>query len=200
MSELLRDYPDGKRRCYWPGDDALYLQYHDSEWGVPLRGDDAIFERLALEGFQAGLSWLTILKRREGFRAAFAEFKISEVAKFDDSRVASLMHDSGIIRNRSKIESTVHNARLAAALDGGLSQLVWGFERLPRRAAGSFGDEAGQGWIASNPQSEGLSKALKALGFKFVGPTTMYAMLQALGVINDHAPGCFRRDEIVESL
>ena len=195
-SELTRDYPDGKTRCAWPGDDSLYLEYHDTEWGVPVSGDREMFERIALEGFQAGLSWITILKRRERFRAAFAGFDIEKVSKFQHGDVERLMQDSGIIRNRAKIEATIHNAGLIRDLqEAGISvsELVWSHaptEGKRARAPESFE------WIATSEESDQLSKALRKLGFKFVGSTTMYALMQATGLVKDHAPGCFRRAEL----
>lgn len=195
-SQLTRDYPDGKTRCAWPGDDSRYLEYHDTEWGVPVSGDREMFERIALEGFQAGLSWITILKRREGFRAAFAGFDIEKVANFGPADVERLMQDPGIIRNRAKIEATIHNAGLILDLqEAGISvsEMVWSHapaEAKRERSAKGFE------WIATNEESDQLSKALRKLGFKFVGSTTMYALMQATGLVKDHAPGCFRRAEL----
>jgi len=187
------DYPDGLKRCGWPKDDELYVQYHDTEWGVPLTGDDAMFERIALEGFQAGLSWITILKRRETFRAAFKNFQMAEVAQFSESDVSRLMLDPGIIRNKAKIVATIKNARLALELPGGISDFVWQF--APDRGAHITPAE-GFEWRATSPESVALSKALRKLGFGFVGPTTMYALMQATGMYNDHSPECFRRKEL----
>jgi DNA-3-methyladenine glycosylase I len=194
--EIIREYPDGLVRCAWPGHDDLYVQYHDTEWGVPVVGDREVFERIALEGFQAGLSWITILKRREGFRAAFEGFDLARVAAFDDAKVEQLMQDTGIIRNRAKIEATIHNARLILDLQAAgisISELVWGHApKADQRMRPADGFE----WIATSPESDLLSKELRKLGFKFVGSTTMFALMQATGLINDHAPGCFRRDEL----
>lgn len=187
-------YEDGKVRCSWPANSELYIEYHDTEWGVPLTGDQEIFERIALEGFQAGLSWITILKRREGFRKAFKNFDLKKVAKFTEADVQRLMQDESIIRNRAKIESTIKNAKLILELQNGgesISDIVWSFAPKRRlRAASSFD------WIATTAESEALSKHLRKLGFGFVGATTMYAMMQAIGMVNDHAPGCFRRTEL----
>jgi DNA-3-methyladenine glycosylase I len=191
MSELITKYQDGLTRCYWPKQDEDYLKYHDTEWGVPLRGDDELFERLALEGFQAGLSWLTILKRREGFRRAFAGFKITKVAEFGEAEIERLLMDDSIIRNRAKIRATINNAQVALSLEGGLTNLIW--EHAPKKKTPAAKDF---NWLVSSEESELLSKTLKAKGFSFVGPTTMYAMMQAIGMINDHAPGCFRRVEL----
>lgn len=194
--EITREYPDGLVRCSWPGNDELYVEYHDSEWGVPVVGDREVFERIALEGFQAGLSWITILKRREGFRSAFEGFEIDRVADFDQAKIEQLMQDPGIIRNRAKIEATIHNAGLIRDLQAAgisISDLVWQHSPEPgRRMRPVEGFE----WIATSPESDRLSKELRKLGFKFVGSTTMFALMQATGLINDHAPGCFRREQL----
>lgn len=186
-------YPDGLERCAWPLGDDLYTHYHDTEWGVPLTGDDAMFERIALECFQAGLSWITILKRREGFRAAFHDFEMAKVAQMSDSDVERLMADAGIIRNRAKILATIKNAQLALDLPGGISDFVWQF--APERGQHSTSVQDFE-WKATSPESEALSKALRKIGFGFVGPTTMYALMQATGMLNDHAPNCFRRNTL----
>lgn len=186
-------YPDGRERCRWPGESPLYIEYHDTEWGVPLTGDDAMFERLALEGFQAGLSWITILKRRESFRAAFENFELVAVAGMTEYDVERLMADVGIIRNRSKIVATIRNAQLALSLSEGLSEFMWQF--APER--GSHSTKVSDfTWQATSVESEAMSKALRKLGFGFVGPTTMHALMQATGMLNDHAPQCFRRTEL----
>lgn len=193
MSELVTKYEDGLTRCCWPKQDDLYIHYHDTEWGVPVVDDDALFERICLEGFQAGLSWITILKRREGFRKAFRGFQIKKVAKLTEDDVERLMLDQGIIRNRAKIVSTISNAKLCLALDRSLSEIIWAHapaERTKRASAQSF--EV----IAASRESEYLSKELRKLGFSFVGPTTMYALMQSIGMVNDHAPGCFRRNQL----
>lgn len=184
---------DGITRCAWPKVDELYVHYHDTEWGVPLTGDDAMFERVALEGFQAGLSWITILRRRESFRKAFRGFEISKVAKMTERDVERLMSNEGIIRNRSKIQSTISNAKLTLALDQPLSDLIWSHApkvRTKPATAKSFE------YPAVTKESEELSKTLRKLGFSFVGPTTMYALMQSVGMVNDHAPGCFRRNQL----
>lgn len=193
MSSNVTKYEDGLTRCRWPKDDALYIQYHDQEWGVRLSGDDAMFEAVALEGFQAGLSWITILRRRENFRKAFKNFEISKVARMTDRDVEKLMANEGIIRNRAKIAATISNARLATRLDRSLSEIIWSHApkvRTRRVSAERFE------FVATTPESEALSNRLRKLGFAFVGPTTMYALMQSIGMVNDHAPGCFRRSEL----
>lgn len=191
---LTHRFEDNLVRCSWPGKDELYIHYHDTEWGVPLTGDQEMFERIALEGFQAGLSWITILKRREGFRKAFNNFDLKKVAKFTEQDVERLMKDEGIIRNRAKIVSTIKNAQLILELQANqqsISEIIWSFAPSKKtRAASSFE------WIATTPESEALSKQLRKLGFGFVGATTMYALMQATGMVNDHAPGCFRRAQL----
>lgn len=193
MSKHLTKYEDGLTRCSWPGKDALYIQYHDTEWGVALSGDNAMFERVALEGFQAGLSWITILRRRENFRKAFKNFDISKVARMTDSDIEKLMKNEGIIRNRAKIAATISNAKLTLKLERSLSEIIWSHApklRTRRVSAEKFV------LVATTPESEALSEHLKTLGFSFVGPTTMYALMQSIGMVNDHAPGCFRRSAL----
>ena len=191
MKELVTTYPDGLTRCNWPKQDEVYIKYHDTEWGVELVGENELFEHLALEAFQAGLSWITILKRRQGFRKAFHNFNIRKVAKMDENDIEALMQDEGIIRNRAKIEATIKNARLALELDEPLSSLIW--SHAPKCATGP---DAKFEFRATTAESVALSKSLRALGFSFVGPTTMYALMQSIGMVNDHAPGCFRRSEL----
>ena len=193
MSNHVTIYEDGLTRCSWPAKDELYIRYHDTEWGVPLTGDDAMFERVALEGFQAGLSWITILRRRENFRRAFKNFEIAKVARMSDKDVEKLMDNEGIIRNRAKIASTIANAKLTLKLEGSLSQIIWSHApkvRTKRVSAEKFE------FVATTPESEALSKTLRKLGFSFVGPTTMYALMQSIGMVNDHAPGCYRRNQL----
>jgi DNA-3-methyladenine glycosylase I len=168
-----------------------YVGYHDDEWGRPVNGDDAMFERLSLEGFQSGLSWLVILRKRPAFRAAFADFSIPRVARFGRGDVDRLLADAGIVRNRAKIEATIANARAALDLPDGLSALVTSFgpaEPLPVPAT-----------VADVPavsrESTALAKELRRRGFRFVGPTTLYALMQATGLVDDHLAGCFRRGE-----
>ncbi len=185
--------PDGVARCAWVGDDELYRRYHDEEWGVPKRDDRTLFEKLCLEGFQAGLSWITILRRREGFRAAFEGFDPEVLADWGAPEVERLMTDERIIRNRAKIEATFGNARALLALQaedgpGALTELIWSFapgvrSERPR----SFADLP-----AITPESEALSKALKRSGFRFVGATTVYALMQSTGLVDDHIEGCHR--------
>jgi len=186
MIDLAYD-GDGVARCGWCGDDPLYRAYHDEEWGREKRGDDSLFELLSLEGFQAGLSWLTILRKRESFRQAFAGFSISQVAEFDEAEVERLLGDAGIVRHRGKIEATIGNAVAALELSEGLSRFVWGFAppRRPARPTG-MGDLP-----AATPESTALSKELKRRGFGFVGPTTVYAFMQSAGMVDDHIEGCF---------
>ncbi len=193
MSQTHR-FEDGRVRCSWPGKDELYIDYHDTEWGVPLTGDQEMFERISLEGFQAGLSWITILKRREGFRRAFKTFDLKKVSRFTDLDVDRLMQDEGIIRNRAKIHSTIKNAQIILELQKSgesISEIVWSFAPAKKTQAVSNFD-----WVATTPESIALSKHLRKLGFGFVGPTTMYALMQATGIVNDHAPGCFRREQL----
>jgi DNA-3-methyladenine glycosylase I len=186
VANLIRG-DDGVRRCGWATSDPEYLAYHDEEWGRPLRGDDALFEMLTLEGFQAGLSWLTILRKREAFRSAFAGFRIAKVAAFDERDVERLLGDAGIVRNRAKIEATIGNARAAGELGrGGLTDLLWSFAPPPRkRRLRSFSEMP-----AETPESKALSKELKRRGFRFVGPTIVYAFMQTVGMVDDHLAGC----------
>ena len=176
---------DGLARCSWAGSDPLYLRYHDEEWGRQLRGEDALFERICLEAFQSGLAWITILRKREGFRAAFAGFEIAKVAEFGDEDVARLLADAGIVRNRAKINAAVTNARAARALDGGLTDLIWSHAPAKRKQPRSIEEIP-----ATSPESVALAKALKKSGFAFVGPTTSYALMQACGLVNDHLTSC----------
>jgi DNA-3-methyladenine glycosylase I len=176
---------DGLARCGW-GSSPDYLTYHDDEWGKPLRGDDALYERMSLEAFQSGLSWLTILRKRESFRRAFDGFKIKTVAGYDDSDVARLLADTGIVRNRAKVDAAIANARAALEVEGGLSDLLWSFAPPPRtRRPESFAEVP-----AITPESTAMAKALKKRGFRFVGPTTAYALMQATGMVDDHLGGC----------
>lgn len=183
---------DGRARCAWAGHDAEYRRYHDEEWGTALHGDRALFEKLSLEGFQAGLSWITILRRRPTFRAAFHDFDIDAVAAFGEHDVERLMADPGIIRNRLKIDATISNARVTQQLvrerPGAFDELIWGFAPGRRGHAPVSLAEI----PAVTPESTALSKALKALGYRFVGPTTMYAMMQSEGLVDDHVAGCWR--------
>ncbi len=178
--------PDGKARCAWATSAPEYIAYHDDEWGQPVRDDDGLFERVALEAFQSGLSWLTILRKREGFRCAFAGFSIAKVALFDERDTDRLLADPGIVRNRAKIEATIANAQAALALPEGLAALLWSFAppARPRRQPGSGPAPA------QTPESVALAKQLRKAGFRFVGPTTAYATMQAVGMVDDHLAGC----------
>jgi DNA-3-methyladenine glycosylase I len=178
--------PDGRARCSWGGSAPDYLPYHDLEWGRRVRGDDALFERMSLEAFQSGLSWITILRKRPAFRAAFADFSIPAVAAFTERDAARLMADVGIVRNRMKVDATLHNARVAADLPDGLTALLWSYAPEPRPRPASRADVP-----AVTPESTALAKALKKRGFTFVGPTTAYALMQATGMVDDHLAGCF---------
>jgi DNA-3-methyladenine glycosylase I len=182
-------YPDGKARCPWPGQDAAYVAYHDDEWGVPEFDSRALFEKLILDGFQAGLSWISILRKRDNFRRAFAEFDPERIARFDQAKIESLMGDAGIIRNRAKISGAVTSARLYLDIEAkqGFSDYLWDFvEGRPVVNAFRALDEV----PAWTPASEKLARDLKARGFKFCGPTIVYAFMQAVGMVNDHLVGC----------
>ena len=179
-------HPDGLSRCPWPKEDPLYVAYHDDEWGVPEFDDRALYEKLVLDGFQAGLSWITILRKRDNFRAAFAGFAIEKVAAFGSSDVERLLADPGIVRNRAKIEAAIANARVAVDLDGGISALLWSFAPPPRPARPA----AGSAIPATTPESIAMAKALRKMGFRFFGPTTAYALMQATGMVDDHVAGC----------
>ncbi len=193
MSALL--HPDGLKRCPWPKQDPLYVAYHDDEWGVPERDDRALFEKLILDGFQAGLSWITILRKRDNFRRAFDGFEPATIARYDARKVAALMNDAGIVRNRAKIEGAVASAR--AFLDvmekgPGFSALLWDFvdgrPQINRRRR--IADIP-----AETPLSRAVSKELASRGFKFVGPTIVYAFMQAVGMVNDHLVTCHRHPD-----
>ena len=179
---------DDKVRCTWPNSAPEYAAYHDDEWGTVLHGDDRMFERMSLEAFQSGLSWITILRKRPAFRAAFADFKIDRVADFDEVDVERLMSDAGIVRNSMKIQATIRNARAAAELSGGLDALLWSFvpDPAPPRPR-TTGDVP-----AVSAESAAMAKDLKKRGFSFVGPTTAYALMQAVGMVDDHIAGCWR--------
>ena len=192
MSDGVAPGPDGRLRCPWGLSAPEYLAYHDDEWGRPLHGDQAIFERLCLEAFQSGLSWLTILRKRENFRAAFARFDIAAVASFGDEDVQRLLADAGIIRNRAKITAAIANARAALDLPGGLSELVWKYAgKYPGEPAGA--PQTTADIPAQTPASKALSAELRRNGFTFTGPVTAYATMQACGIVNDHLADCFRR-------
>jgi DNA-3-methyladenine glycosylase I len=182
--------PDGRLRCPWGLSAPEYLAYHDQEWGRPVRGDQVIFERLSLEAFQSGLSWLTILRKRENFRKAFAGFDPAAVAAFGPDDVQRLLSDPGIVRNRAKVNAVITNARAALTLPAGLSDLVWSFAGTePRPAPGTLADVPAQ-----TPASKRLAAELRKLGFTFTGPVTAYATMQACGLVNDHLADCFARN------
>jgi DNA-3-methyladenine glycosylase I len=186
---------DGLRRCAWGASAPEYVDYHDHEWGRPVVDDRRLYEKLCLEGFQSGLSWLTILRKRDAFRAVFRGFDVERVARFGARDLERLMGDERIVRNRAKIEATITNARGTLAVQdacGSLAALVWSFEPAPRarRAPRRFADVE-----SSTPESTALSKALRSFGFAFVGPTTCYAAMQSLGIVNDHFVGCVARGE-----
>ena len=194
MTDGLLAHPDSNHRCWWSTTDPLYVAYHDTEWGVPEHDSRALFEKLILDGFQAGLSWITILRKRENFRRAFAAFDPLAIARFDAARVEALMGDAGIVRNRAKIESTIASARAWLAIEEreGFSHFLWAFvdgrplqPRLASRTDVPTETEV----------SRRIAKALKAEGFNFCGPTIVYAFMQAVGMTNDHLVGCFRHAE-----
>ncbi len=192
---------DGLVRCSWPGTDALYRRYHDEEWGVPVLDDRRLFEKICLEGFQSGLSWLTILRKRENFRAAFADFDFDRLARFGTREITRLLKDEGIIRHRGKIESTINNARRAADLRtecGSLASYFWGWRPDPATRPRRLTHDVLMR-MPTTPASVALSKDLKKRGWTFVGPTTVYAFMQAVGLVNDHLEGCFRRPEVERS-
>ena len=176
---------DGLARCPWGLSDPLYVDYHDTEWGRPVRDEHGLFERVSLEAFQSGLSWLTILRKRPAFRSAFAEFDPAVVAGFTPADVERLLTDAGIVRNRSKIEATIGNARVLMELDRPLSELLWSFAPEPRPRPLTSADVP-----AVTPESTAMAKSLRRLGFRFVGPTTAYALMQATGMVDDHLDGC----------
>jgi DNA-3-methyladenine glycosylase I len=189
-------HPDGKRRCPWPGQDPFYVAYHDDEWGVPERDDRALYEKLVLDGFQAGLSWITILRKRENFRKAFDGFEPAKIARYSPKKIERLMQDAGIVRNRMKIDGAVASAR--AWLDvmekgPGFSALLWGFlDGAPK--VNRF--RSTRQVPAETPVSKAMSKELASRGFKFVGPTIVYAFMQATGMVNDHLIDCYRHQHL----
>ena len=198
MGEGLREGLDGAVRCAWCGDDPLYVQYHDSEWGLPVMDDRRLFEKLCLEGFQAGLSWLTILRKREAFRRAFGGFDPAVVAGFDEARVRALLEDASIVRPRGKIEAAIGNAEKAVALAqeyGSLAAYFWRFAPSREERPERITLEALKA-MTTTPTSRAMSKDLKRRGFRFVGPTTAYAFMQAMGMVNDHLHGCAWRERV----
>jgi DNA-3-methyladenine glycosylase I len=183
----LRTGSDGKDRCWWCGTDELYQKYHDEEWGRPVRDDDRLFENICLEGFQSGLSWLTILRKRPAFRAAFHDFDIDKIAQFDDRDVERLLQDAGIVRHRGKINATINNARRARELrkESTLTDYFWSFQPASRTISHRAQIPA------QIPESQALARDLKRRGWLFVGPTTCYAFMQAMGMVNDHLESCW---------
>lgn len=200
MVELsLREGDDGHGRCSWCGADPLYVRYHDEEWGRPVADDRRLFEKLSLEGFQAGLSWLTILKKRARFREVFDGFDPARIARFTGADVERLLGDPGIVRHRGKIEAVVANAARALALQdevGSLAAFVWSFEPADAERPERF-DGATLGPITKTRSAEAMSRELKKRGWRFVGPTTAYAFMQAMGLVNDHLEGCHRRGPLL---
>ncbi len=193
MSSASTSRSDSRPRC-WPASDPLYVSYHDEEWGRPVTDERGLYERLCLEGFQSGLSWLTILRKRDNFRRAFAGFDADAVARFTELDVRRLLGDAGIVRHRGKIEATIANARGVLELrDAGtpLHELVWSCAPESYEPPRTASD-----WQAQTPESKELSKRLKAAGFRFVGPTTVWAAMQACGVVNDHLADCWVRDDV----
>jgi DNA-3-methyladenine glycosylase I len=191
MSALL--HADGLQRCPWPGQDPFYVAYHDDEWGVPEYDDRALYEKLMLDGFQAGLAWITVLRKRDAFRKAFKGFDPDKVAKFKEKDVERLLGDAGIIRSRAKIESTIKGAQIFCEMrDSGedFSDYCWSF------TGGKVLKGDGLEFVAKTPLSEEISKDMKKRGFKFVGPTIVYPWMQAVGIVNDHSVDCFRRDQV----
>lgn len=185
---------DGQPRCKWCLGTPQYVHYHDHEWGFPVGSDQRLFEKLCLEGFQSGLSWLTILNKRENFRTAFAGFDFHQVARFGEADVERLLQDAGIVRHRGKIEAVINNAQRAiemVAAEGSLAAFFWRYQP----AVPSTGAE----FVAQSAESQALSKELKKRGWKFVGPTTMYALMQAMGLVNDHAPHCVTRAAVEQA-
>jgi DNA-3-methyladenine glycosylase I len=189
---------DDLLRCWWCGEAPDYLRYHDDEWGVPVTDDRRLFEKLVLEGFQAGLSWLTILRKRDAFRRAFADFDPAKVARFGARDVTRLLADAGIVRHRGKIESAINNAERALELideKGSLAAHVWSFEPAPATRPKKL-TQAALRALAHTPASHALAKDLKKRGWTFVGPTTVYAFMQAMGLVNDHLEGCHARSRV----
>lgn len=179
-----------RKRCTWAGTDPLYVAYHDEEWGVPVHDDRVLFEFLVLEGAQAGLSWITILRKREAYRRAFDRFDARKVARYDERKVEALLADAGIVRNRAKIEAAIRNARAALDLPSGLAELVWA--HAPDAAARPV-PQTLEEVPAATAESKALSRELKRHGFAFTGPVTVYSTMQACGLVDDHLAGCFRR-------
>ncbi len=198
LADGIVEGADGRPRCWWPGADPLYVGYHDDEWGRPVSDDNRLFEKLCLEGFQAGLSWITILRKRENFRAAFAGFDFTKVARFGAREVTRCLADPGIVRHRGKIESVINNAKRALELvdeAGSLAAFVWRYEPATKTRPKRL-DKATLAQMPKSAESTALSKALRQRGWSFVGPTTVYAFMQAMGLVNDHLDGCTCRAEV----
>jgi DNA-3-methyladenine glycosylase I len=194
----LQTDAEGVTRCFWAGTDPLNVEYHDTEWGRPVSDDTRLFEKVCLEGFQSGLSWLTILRKRENFRRAFDGFDPERIARYDERDVERLLADAGIVRHRGKIESAIANARRYPALVeefGSLAAYLWRFEPAPESRPERLDRDALMA-LATSPESVTMSKDLRKRGWSFVGPTTLYAAMQAMGLVNDHVEGCFARPEV----
>jgi len=192
MSQVIVKGPDGKPRCEWCSLAPEFLDYHDTEWGFPVKDDIRLFEKICLESFQSGLSWRTILAKRENFRMAFHGFDFNKVARFTKRDINRLLKDEGIVRHRGKIEATINNAKRAQELvkdEGSLAAYIWQYKPEPRKLAKPQS-------VSTSPESIALSKDLKKRGWKFVGPTTVYAFMQAMGLINDHVKGCITRNKV----
>ena len=202
MNLTLVKHADGVHRCSWCGDIPEYIHYHDTEWGMPVANDQRLFEKIVLEGFQSGLSWITILRKRAAFRAGFAGFDIDKVARFTQVDVERLVLDAGIVRHRGKIESAINNAKRVRELieaKGSLARFVWSFK--PNKASRTqLMTPEYASTLTQSAESVALSKELKRLGFSFVGPTTMYAFMQSMGVVNDHLEGCAGRVTVEAAL
>lgn len=200
MSEVVNGLivgSDGKSRCWWPSDDSEYVRYHDEEWGYPVHDDIHLFEKICLEGFQAGLSWITILRKRDNFRKAFDGFDFIKVAKYTDKDIERLVKDAGIVRHRGKIISTINNANQAQKIIeefGSLSKYFWQFEPASENRP-DICDHKAIMTLAKTSESAAMSKNLKKRGWSFVGPTTCYAFMQSMGIVNDHLEGCICRDK-----
>lgn len=194
----LEQRPDGTLACWWGEGYEDYSNYHDMEWGVPVTSDTRLYEKMCLEGFQSGLSWLTILRKRENFREAFAGFQFDQVASYTSTDIERLMGNAGIVRHRGKIEATINNARAAfTTIDeyGSLGAFFWSFEPVPEDRPAVIDHETLMG-MPTTPESVAMSKALKKMGWRFVGPTTCYALMQASGIVNDHLEGCAQRPRV----
>jgi len=195
MTKGLIEHDDGKHRCPWPGIDPLYVAYHDTDWGVPEYDDRALFEKLILDGFQAGLSWITILRKRENFRASFDGFDAEKIVRYSPQKIESLVQDAGIIRHRGKIESTIKSARVYLDIQEkqGFSDYLWNFTdgRVIQNTPRNMADIATETEVSAR-----ISKDLKKRGFNFCGPTIVHAFMQAVGMVNDHLVGCFRHEEV----